>query len=366
MSGLQEKLLPEVRERDTPLSLLLTLGIALLLIFGSGLYSMEKHFATQSKSLSELEETAVPMKNITQVDAALNNKLIYAQGPAKTNDNLIDDRFGINVKGLGLVYNVYFYQDVDTGEGFEVDWISNPDMYLNPQDYDINAHIFDELTGKTVYVKDATLGAYTIDPTLLQGLHDATPMELRITPAQLEALHEAMYAAGKKALYIPDSIEMYDKAKKDMKNPRMLAKIVDNEIYLGYDPKDPQLGDMRITFSVIPEQDVSVIALPEGNTLMPYKDSSNLSIPLIVGRKTSMSATIQEYLDKNTDNMWTLRILFTMFIMFGTRVLVAYRRRTALEVGQETHLSTVNPWIPSFTLGLIIAIVIAFTGHLMA
>ncbi len=356
----------EEQENQTPLALLLTLGIFLILIFGSGLFTMEKNFAMQSKALSELQENATVVKNISQIDATLDGKLVSAQGAARTNETLQDARFGIDVKGLGLAYNVSFYQDVDTGEAFEVDWISNPERYLDPQDYAINAHVLDSLDGNIAFVKDATLGAYRIDGKLLEGLHEAEPLELRVTPDQLQALHDAMLEVGTKALNVPDSIEAYQKAKAEGKNPRILAKIVDNELYLGFDPKKPQLGDMRVTFSVIPEQDVTVVANMQGDTLHAYKNPIGAVIPLIVGRKTSMDATIQEYLDKEKDNAWLLRILFTLFIMFGTRVLVAYKRRTATATGEETYMSSMNPWIPSFTLGLILATVIAFAGQLLA
>ncbi len=358
--------MPEEQKTPTPPAFFLILGLFLVFLFGSGLFAMEKHFTKQKSVLSAVKQLAVTMPSVSSIDSAFNGKIIQAQGMATTTQTLQDARFGIDVKALGLVYEVEYYQDIDTGEGFEKAWTNRPAKFLNPQDYAINSRVMPELENSTTYVTAAKLGVYNISPALLQALHDAKPLELRILPSQLEALHTHILEAGKKALSTPDSVELYLRALQRGDTPRLLAKIVDNSLYLGFDPSNPELGDMRLSFAIVPEQEVSIVAQVEGDTFYAYKDGHDDIFPLIYGGKINTEEVISLRTSEDKGDIWLLRTLFTLLIIFGARMIISYYRRSAVEKAQPNMLSSINPWGPSLALGIVLTIIISFSGQLFA
>ncbi len=356
----------EDQNSPTPPAFFLILGLFLVFLFGSGLFAMENHFTKQKSILRAVQSLAVTMPSVDTIDTAFDGKIIQAQGRAITTESLQDTRFGIDVKALGLVYEVEYYQDMDTGEGSEIAWTNRPAKFLNPQDYATNARIMPELENTTTYVNSATLGAYNISPDLLQGLHDASPLALEITPAQLRALHENMLEAGKKALHTPNSVELYLRALQRGEQPRPLAKVMDNSLYFGFDPNKPELGDIRLTFSIVPEQTVSIVGTVSGDTFYAYKDGHNDVFPLIYAGQINTEDVISLRTSEEGSDVWMLRALFALLIIFGARMIISYYRRDALEKGQPSALNTMNPWGPSLVLGFVLTLIISFSGQLFA
>ncbi len=355
----------EEQQKPTPAVVYLILGIFLVFLFGSGLFSMEKHFSGQKITLSEIRQKAIIMPSASRVDPTYDGKLVHTQGNANTTQSLQDARFGIDVKALGLVYKVEYYQDVNTGEGFDVDWTNTPAKFLNPQDYAVNAPIMASLVDKTEYVKEATLGGYAMGENLLHGLRDARPLDLRVSPEQLEALHVSMLEEAKKALHVSDSVEVYLKALQEGDSPRILAKIVDNTLYLGNDPNDPQLGDIRLSFDVIPEQEVSTLAVIHGSSIDAYEDARGEAIPLIYAGRLNTEEVIAMRGTEDNYDVWLLRVLFGTLIVFGARMIISYFRRDAIEKGVPSSFCNVNPWGPTIALGLVLTVLISLSGQIM-
>ncbi len=353
-------------KQDTPPVFFLILGAFLIFLFGSALFSMEKHFAEQKSALSYINQQAIALPSVSSVDGAFNGKLVHAQGSASTSDTIVDERFGIAIKALGLIYKVEYYQDIDTGDSSDVDWSNRPARYLNPQDYELNSRIAPDLNNEVVYAQNAKLGVYDLGPKLLQGLRSTEPLDLKINPEQLEILHTAILEAGKKALHTPDSVAMYLKALQQGENPRSLVKIVDNSLYFGFNPSDPQLGDTRLTFYIIPEQDVSIVATVDNTTFRAYREPNGSIIPLIYAGKVDTQEVIDLRFAEDKSNAWSLRLLFLLLIIFGARMIVSYYRKDAAEKNEETILTNMNPWGPSILLGFVLAVLISFSGQLFA
>ncbi len=367
--------------------LFLTFGIVLILLFGGALFSMEKYSAAQRDALTEAQSTAIAMTDTSKIDAALDGKLISAQGKITTTETIKDSLFGLEIDGLGLVYSVSYYQVIHTGEDDKIEWTTRAEKY-NDNDVDaVNTVILRNVNNGISYVSKAALGAYSLDTELLQSLVKASAFKQNFTPEQLETIHEQILDDAKKSRNAADSVEAYLAAQKAGESPSILAKIMYDELYLGFDPKKPRLGDMRVTFYTIPVQEASLIATVKGNTLQAYKDARGKDIPLIYPGKLSSEEILQKRIEESFDNIWMLRAIFALFIILGGRAVISYLSRAEVTNKDEDGVSYAtifsgenapqessddymqrvygSPWISSITFGLVVALLVSFAGRMI-
>ncbi len=367
--------------------LFLTFGIVLILLFGGALFSMERYSAAQRDALNEAQSTAIAITDVNKIDAALDGKLVSAQGKITTAEAIKDSLFGLEIDGLGLVYSVSYYQFIHTDEDDRTEWTTRAEPYDDNDADAVNTIILRNVKNDISYVSKASLGAYTLDADLLESLVKASAYKQNFTPQQLEAIHEQILEDAKKSRNDADSVEAYIAAQKAGEKPSLLAKIMYDELYLGFDPKKPRLGDMRVTFYTIPMQDASLIATVKGDTLQTYKDARGKDIPLIYPGKISSEEILQKRIEESYDNIWLLRAIFAIFIILGGRAVISYLSRAEVTNKSEESVSytTVfsgekatqetsddymqrvygSPWVSSITFGLILALLVSFAGRMI-
>src|SRR5208282_475842 len=71
-------------------------------------------------------------------------------------------------------------------------------------------------------------------------------------------------------------------------------KVFDSAYYVGADPNNPAVGDMKITFKVARPQVVSVIAQQAGSSFVPYLTKTGTHINLLEAGERSAPAMIQK------------------------------------------------------------------------
>ncbi len=366
--------------------LFLTFGIVLLLLFGIALFAMEKFSAAQRDALADAQAIVVNLPDVNKIDASYDEKLVAAQGKVTTKETIKDNLFGLNIEGLGLVYSVSYYQNV-TGEDDKVEWTKVPEKYLDPDDEAVNTLILQNVHNGITYVSEASLGAYSLDKELLHSLVKASALTQNFTPEQLQVIHESILSDAKRMRNPADSTELYLKEQAEGKNPSILAKVMYDELYLGYDPKKPRLGDMRIAFYTIPAQEASLVAVVDKDTFKTYEDGKGDKIPLIYPGTLIAEEVLLKRIHESHDNIWILRIFFTIFMVFGARAILSYMSRAEVQNKDEESLSykdlfdaNVNtqeaeddymqsvyahPWLSSCMIGITLAILISFAGSVI-
>lgn len=127
----------------------------------------------------------------------------------------------------------------------------------------------------------AMLGAYHLDPGVLDEISDFTPLAVAKAPAR--PLYPSPFY------------------------PARSYQIEDGGFYLGQSSANPAVGDLRVTFAAVPAQVLSVAATQAGNTLTPYHAANGYEIALIKPGALSAAALFAEKKQEERIITWVLR-----------------------------------------------------------
>ncbi len=234
-------------------------------------------------------------------------KLIHFTGTAEAKQPVSDPIFSITAKALKLQRAVEMYQwkeseksetrqklgggeetvttysyskvwsemPIDSGQ-FQV-----PAGHGNPDNWPVRSEIF-VATGIHV-------GEFVLPPQLVERIDNFTP--LPATAGEAEAAAEAHEV--------------------DIK------LTPDGGFYLGADPANPAVGDLRIRFQQALPTAVSVIAGQLGNTLEPFSMGRTGSIELLQVGTYSAELMFQQEQEANATFTWILRLVGFLMMLFG-------------------------------------------------
>jgi hypothetical protein len=105
--------------------------------------------------------------------------------------------------------------------------------------------------------------------------------------------------------------------------------LVDGSLYRGADPGQPEIGDLRVRFSVVWPTDVSVIAEQTGHTFQPYQTEAGRKLEMLEPGIVSADTMFEAAQKRNTVLTWALRLggFLVMFLgitlVFRPLVVVA-------------------------------------------
>lgn len=231
-----------------------------------------------------------------QVDAANNGKLVHLTAPAVAQGVRQDEQLGISTPGLLLARSVEYFQWIETSNAetrtklgggqetvttysYKTEWSSmaqDSSGFNQPQGHQNPAPVIKD-TEVTAPV--ASLGAFQIDQAGLDQLSADTSLALTA---------EQVQAAGT-ALSRPTSL-------------------TDNVLYVGENIAAPKVGDMKITYRIVPQNTVlSVIGAQSGNTLRPYTTKANSNLLMVRTGTASAAEMFQAAKAANQTLSWILR-----------------------------------------------------------
>jgi hypothetical protein len=272
---------------------LLIIG-AIILIFWNESHSV--------RVLKSLKEGAAKVVEADEFDSDNNGELVHVTGDTASDQTLRDPIFGVSSLGIRLNRDVQVYAWTEkessststsaTGTKttkktytYEKKWVSSlpksshfkqPEGHENPSELKYRSTSFQ--------ADKVTLGDYTLDPELVGKLTNSKSVPLEEGSVKL-----------------PDG-----------------AQISDDKIYIGADPANPAVGDLRITETVVPTGTTSVIG-GQGpkERLAPFETKAGESIGLIEpGTKTAaeMFATARA---ANRTFTWVARLGGFLLLLFG-------------------------------------------------
>jgi hypothetical protein len=280
--------------------ILLFLGAFVLLFWNEG------KAVKIAKGLKE-GRGAVVMANADKVDSANDGQLIHLSGGVKTPETLGDSQFGISENALKLKRTVEMYQWVEksksttkkkvggseetkTTYSYEKEWsdmIENSKKFKKPEGHQNPAAM--PYKGYERSVKKATIGAYDLSESLIYQLFEYDPVDL----------------AGVDSLRLDSS-----------------ARVSDNTIYIGKGTEAaPEVGDVKVMFSMIGRGDYSVISRQNGKTFEAFNTSYGTKIDMIKKGIHSADGMFTHAEEQNVFRTWFFRFL-GWFLMFIGLVLI--------------------------------------------
>lgn len=299
---------------------LLLLGVASFLLFWN-----EGRAVQTAKSLEEGLNAVVPLDNIEVPFEHNNGKLVHLFGPLRTDKVLTDSTYNVVVNAVKLKRTVEMYQWVEhqskreyneggqtrteTTYSYDLEWRSDL----------VRSQSFDNMVGHT----------------------NPTSMPVSSNLFEADQVHVGNFELSKG---LKDRITNFKKMSPTSVTPPSDPRIqlLDGVFYHSYNPLQPQVGDLRVTFeyaglsgqSVLGNPDiVSIVARQIGNRLLNYQTIAGDSLELLHMGRHSAKEIFGKEQQQNTMITWGVRFGGWLLMFVGFSCLTSI-------------ISTLVDWLP--------------------
>jgi len=251
-----------------------------------------------------LDEGAGAVINVssTEINSTNDQQLVHLTGFANTDEILSDQEFGVSENALKLRREVQIYQWQEEKSSKKKKKLGGGEKTVTTYTYEqvwsddlINSNQFHkagyENPKNTAFQKQSKVArsvsfdAFDLSPGLLAKIRNYQPVSI----------------APEAETNLPEGIN---------------ARAHNGGYYIGADPSAPQIGDLKITFSKVIPQQVSVVAQQIGNSFATYTTSNGGRILLLETGTVDASAMFDTAVTENTILTWVLRGagVFCMFL----------------------------------------------------
>ncbi|MEM7013252.1 MAG: TMEM43 family protein [Verrucomicrobiota bacterium] len=271
-----------------------------ILFFGSFvlLWWNEGDAVAQFKAIGALNKNTVEV-TAESVDPQQDGLPVYVSANANTTEELRDDVFDIGSVALKLTRKAEMYQ-------WEEDERTDSD------------------TDKKTYSYSKTWSSRHIDSS---GFHDKSyknPPNKPYNDKSETAKNASLGAARKLPPFLINDLNNFTKLSAADSNPDIAGiKHHDGGFYIGADPSSPEIGDMRIRFSVIEPGVVSLIAEQTGPSFKSWTAPNERKIHEISPGVHSKADLIKELQTKARIKLWILRGVGFGMMYFGILCLLS-------------------------------------------
>ena len=291
-------------------------GVVMFLVAFPVLWWNEGRAVQTERSLEEGSK-AVVEANPDKPDDANNGRLIHLTAMATTEDTPADPDFGVKApKQLRLARKVEMYQykeeshtetKKNLGGSTTTETVYNYTPPVWSEEFQDSSHFHNpDYRGKNPSsmpyksaswpAKKVMAGAYTLSPGLVAQIHDEKPLP----------------------------IDSADAAK-----PPKGYEVKNGEIYKGKDSSDPEIGDMRVTYTVVEPTTVSVIARQgDDNTLGPYQTKAGDQIEKLKTGEHDAASMFKTAVESNKTLTWILRAVG--FVVMAVGIFLVLRPMAVL------------------------------------
>ncbi len=282
-------------------------GLVLLIVAVVALFWNEGRSVATYKSLKE-GLSIVVSTDPTQIDPALEGKLVHIESDVVPAADVVDAETGITASGvIGLVRNVEMYQWVETkssstekklGGGEETvttysyakEWNSSAQdssAFKEPAGHE-NVNFW--LPASETLVDSAQLGAFQVAGSQIAsvGTREALPIT------------DETAAAASAALGYPGE-----------------GRAVMQALYFGADEKSPQIGDTKISFEKIVLPAVSIVAMQHGDGVTDYTTQNGYSLFLLAAGREPFAKMFADSQAENVLITWLIRAAGILGLFIG-------------------------------------------------
>ncbi len=284
-------------------------GIIMVVIAFPLLFWNEGRAVKRYKTLKE-GGGAVISVTANKVDAVNQGKLIHLAGMATTEENLIDETFGVSSQAIKLKRSAEMYQwqqestseekkklgggtETVTTYTYSKVWstrLIDSSQFKKPGGHHNPAQM--EYQTEEMAAKEVTIGDFALSPSLIRKMNNYSPVTLGSDFNMPEGLKEQ-------------------------------AKLSSNTIYVGKRPANPKVGDIKISFTEVKPMDISIVAKQVNNSFEPYLAKAGGTIELLESGMQSAEAMFQQAQQSNTILTWILRGVGFIVMLIGFQLIFA-------------------------------------------
>ena len=327
------------------------MGIVLFLAGTVLLWWNEGNFVQTRDALNEGQGLTQELGDINSVDPGANGKLVHATGMADTQEVLKDTVFGVGERAIRLERRVEYYQWIEqsrsetrqklgggeetvTTYSYSQGWTASPQNSQNFRDPQARINhanlLLMEVKAEKVQARQVSFGAYTLPEFLVSSIGGAQPLNVQLTPEAKERVTRTVLRTYPQlmnaqqgpgiwgATLAPPSVDSIPAARLPQ-----LVHVQGDTIYIGRSPVTPEVGDLRVTFKVIPPAQVSILAQVNGNTFQSYMTKNGKSVSGLSMGAVSMEEMYQGKHEGNALMTWICRALGAFLIVAGLKTVTA-------------------------------------------
>ena len=303
------------------------MGIILFLVATALLWWNEGRAVHRAQDIKQVAKTAQSIGDISNANTSLDGQLIHTTGTASTEDILSDDLFGIKTNALAIVRSAEYYQWKENEKHetkdklggkqeeiitytYERDWTADPinsSRFKDPDYQNVNNVIW-EIEDMRVIASNVSFGTYILPELFISDIvskqsDNVSPLMISADNPALKQLNEnVMKALGDNVR--PEAAQVKDSL--------AYVHVFGNQVYIGFNPSNPSIGDIRLTFEQLaPSCNISLIAVPTNGTFTTFQAKHDANeYELRVGTWT-LDQMIKQANDENATLTWILRIQST-------------------------------------------------------
>jgi hypothetical protein len=311
---------------------ILFLGAIILLFWNEG------RAVKRYKLLKEGKNIVVSI-DANNVDSLNEGKLVHVSGLATTDEILKDDSFGISVNAIKLKRNVEMYQ-----------WKEHKQRRKKKK-------LGGGTTTKTTYTYSKVWSKRLIDSSRfkIQQGHE-NPVDMPYSSIEKKAT-EVRVGAFYLSPSLIDKISGYKHlpAEKTQLTEDMGFKIKNGDYYLGNSSSNPKVGDVRVSFQIIKDAEVSLVSAQVGNSFAPYKTKSGGELELLEQGILSADEMFKQATESNVLLTWILRIVGFIIMFVGILMMFKVLSVVADVIPLLGSVVSAGTGIISFLIALILS-----------
>lgn len=277
-------------------------GLVLALLAAILLFWNEGRAVRRAQALAE-GARSVQSVDAGTVDPAMEGRLVHLSGRAESSEVLRDVLFRVSSEELRLIRSVEMYQWKESKKTKTEKKVGGGTRKETVVDYErvwadepISSGSFEEpaghenppfpIEGETWTASPVTVGAFTLGDAFVGKIGSG-----RSVAPDPEALPEQIDGTP--------------------------LKLVGSEVYVGDEPLKPEIGDLKVTFQVVPEGEVSAIGQQQSGTIVPYTTSNRGSIALLSRGVKGADQMFERARSGNRTMTWILRLVGFVAIWSG-------------------------------------------------
>src|SRR6267143_3167674 len=328
-------------------------GLALLIGSVLLLFWNEGRAVATAKSLREGAATVIDVPS-DNIDPANDSKLIHVTGDTAAADRLEDPLFNISESAIRLRRDIQVFEwkekkesktrdkigggkETVTTYSYEKAWspdltkssrFKSPEDHRNPEKLQVPKHEF--------VAKDATLGRFKLTPEIIGKI------------------------PGDEALAVTDGQLLNISSKIQSK-----LKVEGDQFYLGDDPANPEIGDEKISFTVLRPGTISVVAAQTKQTFAPYATQNGREIELVEAGSVAAPQMFAHAQAANRLLTWILRGAGFAAMFFGGLLLLGPITAFAHVIPFLGSLVEIGFAIVAFLLSAIVSMLVIATAWIV-
>ncbi|MBN2143571.1 MAG: TMEM43 family protein [Candidatus Aureabacteria bacterium] len=238
-----------------------------------------------------------------------NSKLVHMSGTATTEETLSDPIFNVSDKAIKLKRHVEMYQwkessksktEKKLGGGTETvttyeytktwdDDVISSSGFKKPEGHDNPAGM--PFESETINASDVKLGAYQLSPGLIDMISEFTNLDVSGVP-KLKA------------------------------NVDKTVHVVNGGYYIGNNPTQPEIGDLKVSFKVVKPLQISIVSEQINDTFQPYQtQAGDGTIQLLQTGEVSAQAMFQTAQKQNVFMTWVIRVVGFIMMYLGISLI---------------------------------------------